>query len=176
MVECELCGQKIVGKTFKVAVEGVTLTVCQTCYMKFLSRKPLKHVTVFPYITRKPLRAVQTRTPTYQRKPSATRKIRSSLEYEYEVVEDYAERIRKARENLGWSSEVLAQKVREKESVIRRIESGKLKPTLELARKLEKILKISLLEPTVLEYTVRGRFKEDLTLGDIVVIRKKKGG
>lgn len=176
MVECELCGQKIVGKTFKVTVEGVTLTICQICYMRFLSRKPLKHVTVFPYISKKQFKEPRIPTSTYQRKTPSTGKIRSSLEYEYEVVEDYAERIRKAREKLGWSSEVLAQKVREKESVIRRIELGKLKPTLELAKKLEKILKISLLEPIVSEYTVRGRFKEDLTLGDIVVIRKKRGG
>ncbi|RLG73489.1 MAG: TIGR00270 family protein, partial [Thermoprotei archaeon] len=64
----------------------------------------------------------------------------------------------------------------EKETVIKRIESGKLKPTIELAKKLERILKITLLEPIVSEYITRLSPKENLTLGDIVVLRKKKGG
>lgn len=92
----------------------------------------------------------------------------------YEVVSDYAERVRRARERLGWSQKMLAERVRESENVIRRIELGKLKPTIDLARRLERVLGIKLLEPVVEEPETsdreRGGFH--LTLGDIAEIRE----
>jgi len=94
-------------------------------------------------------------------------------------VEDYNIRIRKARENLGLTRELLAQELGEKESVIRRIEEGRLVPTIDMARKLERILKIKLLEPaesiSYEKYVKRGR-NMVLTLGDIVVIKDRKKG
>jgi len=169
MVECELCGRPIVGRAYKIYVEGAELTVCNSCYIKVMSRKSQTRAEVVgvrkPAITRtyskpkSPIRRTSRRTP--------------SLDMEYEVVEDYAQRIRRAREKLGWSLSILAQKVREKESVLRRIEQGRLTPPIDLARRLEKILGIKLLEPTVEEHLPKRIGDKDLTLGDIVVIRKK---
>ena len=100
---------------------------------------------------------------------------RQSLE-KYELVEDFAERIRKARERLGWSTKMLAMKVKESETTIRRIESGKLRPTLELAKRLEEVLGIKLLVPAVEEEL--GLFSSErrgeyVTLGEIVSIREE---
>ncbi len=91
-----------------------------------------------------------------------------------EVVEDYAERIRSAREALGWTKEILAERVKEKVSVIRRIEAGEMVPPISLARKLESILKIKLLEPSLYPYPQK-KFtqKFELTLGDIAKIKIK---
>ena len=110
-----------------------------------------------------------------------TERKRRIPELRYEVVEDYPRRIREARERLGFTRELLARLVGEKESVIRRIEEGTLEPTVELARKLEKVLKIKLLVPASevvedleLEYESERPELEELTLGDIVEIRERK--
>ena len=163
---CELCGAPIKGRGHRVMVEGVVMTVCGKCYIRLMSRgaarpaPPEKNVqkTQRPRITRRP-----------QKKPR-----RRDLYDRYEVVEDYAERIREARMRLGWSHAVLANRVGEKENVIRRIEAGRLVPTIDLARRLEKVLKIKLLEPVVEEEaSLTGRVEEyTLTLGDIARIRE----
>ena len=169
MVECELCGRPIVGKAYKIYVEGAELTVCSSCYVRVMSRKGPVHAGVASI--RKPAM-----TRTYSRPKTTIRrtpKRTPSLDMDYEVVEDYAQRIRRAREKLGWSLNILAQKVKEKESVLRRIEQGRLTPPIDLARRLEKILGIKLLEPTIEEHLPKRIGDKDLTLGDIVVIRKK---
>ncbi|HIE53589.1 MAG TPA: TIGR00270 family protein, partial [Chromatiaceae bacterium] len=94
----------------------------------------------------------------------------------YDVVEDYAERIRRSRERLGWTPATLALKVKEKENVIRRIESGRLKPTIDLALRLERVLKVKLLEPIVDEGSLRSVTEAkgfELTLGDVANVRKR---
>ncbi len=96
----------------------------------------------------------------------------------YEVVPDYAERVRRARERLGMSQEELAIRVKERVNVIKRIEAGTLTPTVDLAKRLEKVLGIKLLEPVVEEElgaqaTRRRRGEFELTLGDIVEIREE---
>lgn len=65
-----------------------------------------------------------------------------------EVVENYAYLVRTAREKLGLTAAELAARIKEKESVVKRVESGRLRPTIELARKLERALGVKLLEKT----------------------------
>jgi putative transcription factor len=55
--------------------------------------------------------------------------------------------VREARRELELSQEDLGRKIREKVSVIRKIESGKMVPDLALAEKLEHALKITLRIP-----------------------------
>ncbi len=62
------------------------------------------------------------------------------------IVPDYASIIRKARESLGLTQEQLGRLINEKPSVIRRIESGAMVPTPVIARKLERALKIRLIQ------------------------------
>ncbi len=165
-----MCGQLIPrGGAKKVYVEGALITVCLRCYSK-IGKKSIQEI-------KKELK-LQTK-PKPQRIASPRRPLRRRTIYEeYEVVSDYAERIKKAREAMGWSHKVLAEKVRESENIIKRIESGKLIPDIALARKLEKVLKIKLLEPIVEEteyYAPPSKIKTtELTLGDIVSIRKKQ--
>jgi putative transcription factor len=90
---------------------------------------------------------------------------------EYELVEDYAERIRGAREARGWTTAALAQRLRISESLLRKIEQGKMKPSIDLARRIESVLRIKLLEPA--EYEEELESEEFYpTLGDVVVIRR----
>ena len=89
----------------------------------------------------------------------------------YEFVEDLGNVVRKAREAKFLTREQLAEMGGEKVSTIRRIENDELKPSFELARKLEKVLKVKLLvEATdeVFERVVTRAQRRGLTIGDVL--------
>jgi len=156
-MKCEICGSDIKGKAYKVIIDRATLIACEKC---------AKRYKVSYEIPTKPI--IKKRTSTFY-KPRARFT-------EYEIVDDFAERIREAREAMGLTRELLAQMVGEKESTIRRIESGTLIPDINLARKLERVLKIVLVVESSLYYGEEGYSskKYELTLGDIIRIKKKK--
>ncbi len=158
---CEMCGTRIVGRAYRAVVDGVEMVLCASCYMK-LARSG---------------RAILVREPrkprTLPRKPIPKPR-RPSLEL-YDIVEDYDERIRKARESKGWTRAALAQKLRISEAMLRKIESGKMKPPIDLAKKIEKLLKIQILEPVEIMEEEEEEYRREpgtLTLGDVVVVRK----
>ncbi len=66
-------------------------------------------------------------------------------EPEYELDADYHIRVRQAREKMGISQEELGRLINEKPSVIRLVESRKLKPDTILTRKLMHEMKLNLL-------------------------------
>lgn len=87
-------------------------------------------------------------------------------------MEDYAERIRDAREGQGWTQQFLAHKLNERESFIKNIESGHMAPPIDVAKRLEKLLEIQLLEkPSREEVDTKVETGSDLTLGDIVDVK-----
>ena len=91
---------------------------------------------------------------------------------EVEVVEDYTEKIREAREDMGWTQQFLAHKLNERESFIKNIESGHMSPPVEIAKRLEKLLEIRLLErPSREELEPKMERGSELTLGDIVDVK-----
>ncbi len=127
--------------------------------------------------TQRPSRVVGTSASVGVSAKRSTPARRSSIDEKLELVEDYAERIRKAREKLGWSQRVLAEKVKVSENVIKRIESGRLRPTIDLARRLEEVLGIKLLVPSVdQELTEAGstKVKTYVTLGEILSVRNEE--
>jgi putative transcription factor len=190
---CEMCGAPIEGRAYTIVVEGVEMVVCERCYRRYMARaakaradEPLRlRVTG-------PRRAEPRREPAAPRaspgpsapsaKPAsrpAPRRRRSGSGLggveKYEVVEDYAQRVRRARERLGLTQKELALKVRVSEKVIKRIEAGTLVPPIDLARRLERVLGVKLLEPVAEEYEEpTGGKGEDfyLTLGDIAELRE----
>ncbi len=171
---CELCGREVIDERLlkSIVVEGALLRVCPSCYQKFMKQRADKTSTHTP--VRSSAKIEKTRSiESRWRKAKIPRRI---LEEEFEIVPDYAKRIREARERLGWSTKVLAEKVREKESIIKRIEAGRLKPSIQLARKLEKILNIKLLEPIVEENIGVSRSDEEdyFTIGDLIRIKTSK--
>ncbi len=100
------------------------------------------------------------------------------LAEEYEYVEDFGEQVRRAREKMGLSQEELAALVKEKATVIRKIEQGVFHPPIELARRLEKALKITIVQEAPEEYTTSlpktpKPQQTGYTLEDVL---KKKGG
>ena len=110
----------------RVVIEGAKLTVCTECskHGKQLGKNQPK-----PKLDS----AGHIRTATDHapiQGPIQIRKkvIQARVDTSKEVVEDYAEVIRQAREKLGFSHEDLGKKINEKESVLRKIETGKMAP------------------------------------------------
>ncbi len=152
-MQCEICGTEILGKGHKVIVEGTEMTVCARCrdYGEEKSTT-IQHGVV--------------------RVVKKERKVKP-IEFTEELVENFSEIIKREREKLGWSQEELAKKIQEKASLIRKIESGEITPEPEVVEKLERIFKIKLREK-VEEVKVETKKLGALTLGDVVVIRRKK--
>jgi len=89
-------------------------------------------------------------------------------------VEDFGQLIRTARERRGMSQLEVARRINERASVIAKLESGKMSPTIELARKLERLFKITLLEEAEIPDIPIKSSGQTTTLGDVVEIRRKK--
>lgn len=61
-------------------------------------------------------------------------------------MEDYGKKIRDARTKMGLSHDQLARILNEKSSIIKKVEQETFRPPLQLVHRLEKFLKIRLLE------------------------------
>ena len=131
VLRCEVCGNPVYGPVNTVQIDGSTLQVCSACARLGKPVRPKKE-------------ASQQLTKPAAKKPNR-------MFEELELKEDYYKVIKQAREKLGLSQEALGRKINEKPSVIKLLESGKLKPDNMLARKLEHFLKVQLLVPAVAE-------------------------
>jgi len=159
---CELCGKEA-PETRSVWIEGTQIKVCKDC-QKFGDK-------VKPGAKESPTKVViQSRLQQRERR-MRTRDVYQEEET-WELVEDYTERIRDVRNARGWKIEQLGAKINEKASVLSKVESGSLKPTDVLVRKLEKELDIVLMEKVpIIKPEHRTGGAGALTLGDLI---KKK--
>jgi uncharacterized protein (TIGR00270 family) len=164
--ECPICGSLIWGKGVKVLIEGAKMTVCQACAQhgeKIIKRQQSQ------FKPSKPKTHFSSSTPRY----------RKEVNEDLEIVEDYDKRIRKVRQKLNLNQDQFANKLNEKPSLLRRIESRKAKPTIKLAQKIERVYEIILIKtsenidstPQLNEYMKK---KTGSSLGDIAFIKKKK--
>jgi len=91
-----------------------------------------------------------------------------------ELVENYGELVRKARVRLGLTQGELARQVGEKATIIKKIEAGEFRPSISLARKLEKSLKVVLLTPAEEDFydsrkhIMKGGGSKGVKLGDLL--------
>lgn len=165
-MRCEVCGQTIRSRPKKALVEGAMLQVCEDC---------AKHAssTWEDYRSRPGPKVF---TPSKPRRAAGTR----IEEEDYVMVEDYGQKIKKAREARGWPQEELARRINEKASLIGKLETEKVVPNLEVAKKLQHIFGFPLLtQATSPPSLTQPQSKTmELTLGDIAVFenRGKKGG
>jgi putative transcription factor len=168
---CEMCGSPIRGKPIEIIIEGAKLLVCESCFRRVSERQKASSSKATMQIE-----APVKKEKAGQTEKKLTRKTTSTQKIDYEVIDNYAEVIKRAREKLGWTTQALANRVMESENVIKRIEQGKLRPTIELARKLEKVLGIKLLQPVTPdeEGIIMEGGRAELTLGDLAKIKEKK--
>jgi putative transcription factor len=172
-VRCEVCGNKIFGKPYTAIIEGARLTVCGECakHGKIIYEQPQRQQASM--IQRKP---TPLRTRPTARKPPET----PPAETGTELVEGYQAKIRQAREKLGLSHEDLGKRINEKVSLLRKIETGKMKPNNQLATRLEHTLTIKLIVPATDEKLKVPQTKitktpsREVTLGDLLQIGEDK--
>ncbi|MEN2974065.1 MAG: helix-turn-helix domain-containing protein [Candidatus Caldarchaeales archaeon] len=91
---------------------------------------------------------------------------------EFEYVEDFGRLIREARERMGLTQEEFAKQLNEKVTIIKKIEAGEFNPSIELSKKIERLLKIKILVPSIEEdleqiskYVEKGEKQKSVSLG-----------
>ncbi|UCH88882.1 MAG: TIGR00270 family protein [Thermoplasmata archaeon] len=153
---CEMCGQEV-RSTKKIDIEGSLLSVCQNCAR--FGKEPEPPKTPVQSSPREPGGRSPPRTPMRTQDSSVSvedrlaqrqRRMQSKNIFEggssQELIDDYHKEIQRARMQLGMNQEELARKLNERKSIIAKLETRSIRPDNKLIRKLEKTLKISLME------------------------------
>ena len=149
MVQCEMCGTET-GSPKTVKVEGAELDVCDDC-ADFGTEVQTQETssTSTKYSTSSSSSSSSSSGSTSSSGSSGGGGgggggRRDMFDEMDEVVQDYDERIRDARESDGQTQEELANQLNEKASLIRKLERGDVLPSDTVQRELEKALGISL--------------------------------
>ena len=127
-MNCEICGNQIFNNSQAVTIENTIMNVCSKC--SSLGEKITKT------------------------NPEPDKKFDNSNLYipksddaaEFELANDYHNLIRNARQKLNLNQDELARRTNIKLSLLKSIESKKIKPDDRLARKFENVLKITLFD------------------------------
>jgi putative transcription factor len=128
---CEICGNSVRGPVNTIQVDGGIFRVCSICARL---GKPVK------------MPGDAQPAPPIRNVPPLRRETRFD-EPELELRPDFHTVIKVSREKMGLSQEDLGKKLNEKLSVIKHLETGKLKPDNILTRKIEHFFKVKLLVP-----------------------------
>jgi len=159
---CEVCG-KPTQMLRVVLIEGSELNACPECAKFGVERSPKPKKTTAPVRVSE---ALERREKRFQPRDA----LQDMAE---ELVPDFHQRIRRAREKLMWTPEDLGKKINEKKSVILKLESGQMRPDDALVRKLERMLNIKLRERPTLASAPKSAIQRNLTLGDLIKMEKK---
>lgn len=167
-MRCEVCGKET-EKTFRVKMEGSVVTVCPSC--KDLGDEPDSGSTPSSSTSSEGSSTAGAKpTPKKKRRRGSGSSVFDDMD---EIVDDYAERIRKGRESQDFTQKELAAEIGEKRSLLRHLERGDKLPSDEVAGKLERTLGIELTASTG-EVDFEAESKDDgLSLGDVVDIKRK---
>ncbi|HIH14726.1 MAG: hypothetical protein QT08_C0009G0077 [archaeon GW2011_AR17] len=165
MPSCEMCGY--IGESFhRAIVEGTLLSLCDKC-VRFGEVVQLKQV---------PKDVIDKRLEYYKTHRYNSMSLPPDFSGDENIVRDYAQRVRNAREKTGKTQEEVALDLAEKSSVLQKIESGHQEPTIKLARKLEQFFKIDLVqkeEKTSDEDVESYRSSSTgVTIGDVIKFKK----
>jgi putative transcription factor len=154
---CDMCGSE--NRLFKTEIEGTLLNVCKHC-AKF--GKVVANVHDKKFIQKMQKKQEKQKRP----------QLLSKNELVETLVEDFATLIKEKREKLNLKQEDFAKKINEKASIIHKIETGHFEPNINLARKIERFLKVKIVEQQEsrspqLEKTASDSF----TLGDFIKVK-----
>jgi putative transcription factor len=166
-MQCETCG-RIFKEGRKVKLEGSVIMTCVDCskYGEVIGVvKPKEKVK----------KQVAPQVPESKRFAPSPQAAEALIVETEALKEGYNDLIRKAREKAGMKQEDLARRLNEPTSLVHRLESGKYDPSDALIRRVQSTLGIKLFEKTnALNSQVLGSHgSKDLTLGDVVVVKKR---
>lgn len=125
---CELCGRQVIEGKKTVLIDGAIFNVCMSCSKRGK-----------PYVS----------AGTPKRKTtllSTSKKTNTKIQMIDETIlsPEFAKIIREARMKKGLTHEQLGTRMNEKSTLLRKFETGALKPDEILAKKLERFLGIKL--------------------------------
>ncbi len=181
-MSCEICGNDLRGRGIKVIVEGAKLTVCRDCAElgERVREEPRGRVTIKN--APNPQGKVKAASPARPLPPPKQVPIRNvkrqASEESLEIVENYAEVVKKARGAM--TIEDFAASLSEKATVIQKVETGKLKLTIKLAKRIEKVYRVKLInqrdaaedmEDVIWKPEKKGEYSP--TLGDFIKEKKE---
>jgi putative transcription factor len=158
--QCEICGAEIPGTPQKIVIDGSALEVCKSCAH---FGKPEDKWSPVPKKMVPVERAFTVRRP----------KPRDHFKDLVEFVPEYGRKIRESREGIGLSIEDLGARIKEKSTLLRKIEREEITPEDDVRKKLEKELKIKLTDEISEAKVKSGSRGKGLTLGDIASIKRK---
>jgi uncharacterized protein (TIGR00270 family) len=149
-MNCEMCGTE--SNLINSLVEGVELKVCKNCsaFGKSIKRP----------IRRLPPSSSPSSRPIFQKKPDK--------EIVQVIIDDFSKIIKDKREKMGLKQKELAKYLAERESLIHKMESGSITPSIDLARKLERQLSIKLIEEQEVKSQNLKINSAKLTIGDMI--------
>jgi putative transcription factor len=157
---CEMCGKDYKGCRLGV-IDGVKMMLCSDC---------IRYATEVVEQSK----PSQLTIKTIQQKKKDLQPVKAEKDVftkmEKELVPDWPERIKKAREKKGLTREELGFRIGERTVTISKIEKGDLRPSDKTIEKLEKELGITLLEDVVkpASYQSARSYTQGLTLGDFI--------
>ncbi|MDK2824835.1 transcriptional regulator, XRE family [Methanolobus vulcani] len=163
-MQCEICGAEIRGDSFKVNIDGSELTVCGRCsqYGTAAGKRSPVSKKIAP-VSRRPASATGSSRPP--------RKAPGMIVDE--LIDEYGQAIKEARERKKWSHDQLASKIKEKATLVKKIEREEIVPEDDVRQKIEKALDLKLTERTGDNDWSGERLNRGTTLGDIVTIKRK---
>ncbi len=154
MPTCDLCGKE--APLLRVQLEGAEVAACKSC---------ASHGRVLGHV----------KNSSPAARGSKARQMSVKEPDEEIIVPNYAALIRTAREKRDVRQEDFAKQINEKLSALHKIETGFLTPSLELAKKLEKVLSIKLIEKvSIAEIIPKAEKSGGMTIGDVLKIKMKR--
>jgi len=157
---CEVCGREL-PRTKTVTIEGTVLNACPDCARFGTEAGPVASPARKPGVPP----AVSERLEARARRMKERDVFAQSGEED--LTEDYARRIRAAREARGWKQTDLGARINERVTVIAKLESGTMVPNDNLIRRLERALEIKLKEKAPAPVVRKATAREGVTLGDL---------
>jgi len=163
-----MCGREIYSRPITIKIEGAELSVCSSC---------AKHGE--RVVQSKPQRQKTSSRPYSQQRTTSSKPV-SSRPYRGEdtgdmLVSDYHEKIRLSRQRMKLTQKEVSIQTKISTPELQSIETGKMRPPDKIVKILERFFDIKLTEE-VQSYRPKDQKKGPAhqTLGDIVVIKKKK--
>ena len=135
---CELCGQEIIDEKKAVLIDGIVFNVCRGC-----SKRGKPYTAPIPISKSKA-------TSSYMTGPRTTSNKNTKAMRKIEMTDntilnpEFAKLIREARMKKGLTHEQLGAQMNEKANLLRKLETGALKPDELFAKKLQRFLGIQL--------------------------------
>ena len=135
---CELCGQEVIDKKKSVLIDGIVFNVCRGC-----SKRGKPYTAPIPISKSKATSFYMTGPRTTSNKNTKT--IRKIEMTDNTILNpEFAKLIREARMKKGLTHEQLGAQMNEKANLLRKLETGALKPDELFAKKLQRFLGIQL--------------------------------